>query len=167
MSNPNSPDSGDTAWQEYLTGGGQAGDAAGASGAGGADLPGELPGPRRVIGTPPPATARTMLPATGDGGPSRPVRELPPDPDNPATAKKAELIVAACFILAMLAGFGFLVAYGIIGVGSITGAQHSNLVLGATLSVTLLLLGIGATIWVRQLMPSVELTEQRHVMGAR
>jgi ubiquinol-cytochrome c reductase iron-sulfur subunit len=170
MSNTNSPDSGDTAWQEYLTGGGQAGDAAGASaseaGAAGADQPGELPGPRRVIGTPPPATARTMLPATGDGGPSRPVRELPPDPDNPATAKKAELIVAACFILAMLAGFGFLVAYGIIGVGSVTGAQHSNLVLGATLSVTLLLLGIGATIWVRQLMPTVELTEQRHAMAS-
>jgi ubiquinol-cytochrome c reductase iron-sulfur subunit len=166
MSNTNSPDSGDTAWQEYLTGGGQAGSTAGASAAGAEEPEEELTSPRRVIGTPPPATARTMLPATGDGGPSRPARELPPDPDNPATAKKAELIVAACFILAMLAGFGFLVAYGVVGVGSITSTLHSNLLLGLTLSLTLLLLGAGATIWVRQLMPTVELTEQRHVMAS-
>src|SRR5579871_2513220 len=146
MSNTNSPDSGDTAWQEYLTGGDQAGGAS-AEGTGAehttADQPEDPPGPRRVIGTPPPATAMTMLPATGDGAPGRPVRELPPDPDNPATAKKAELIVAACFILAMLAGFGFLVAYGLVGVGSITGTQHSNLLLGVTLSLALLLLGVG------------------------
>ncbi len=107
-----------------------------------------------------------MLPTAGDGSPGRPVRELPPDPDNPATAKKAELIVAACFILAMLAGFGFLVAYGLIGVGSIDGALHSNLSLGATLSLTLLLLGVGAIIWVRHLMPTVEITEQRHLMAS-
>ena len=169
MSNTNSPDSGDTAWQEYLTGGDQAG-GAGAAGTSAAhtttDQPEEPPGPRRVIGTPPPATARTMLPTAGDGGPARPVRELPPDPDNPATAKKAELIVAACFILAMLSGFGFLVAYGLVGVGSVIGTQHSNLLLGLTLSLTLLLLGVGATIWVRQLMPTVELTEQRHVLAS-
>ena len=169
MSNTNSPDSGDTAWQEYLTGGDQAG-GAGAAGTSAAhattDQPEEPPGPRRVIGTPPPATARTMLPTAGDGGPGRPVRELPPDPDNPATAKKAELIVAACFILAMLSGFGFLVAYGLVGVGSVTGTQHSNWLLGLTLSLTLLLLGVGATIWVRQLMPTVELTEQRHVLAS-
>ena len=172
MSNTNSPDSGDTAWQEYLTGGGQAASAGGTS-AGGPSAAGaaaeqteEPAGPRRVIGTPPPATARTMLPTAGDGSPGRPVRELPPDPDNPATAKKAELIVAACFILAMLSGFGFLVAYGLIGVGTIDGALHSNIALGATLGLTLLLLGVGATIWVRQLMPTVELTEQRHVMAS-
>jgi ubiquinol-cytochrome c reductase iron-sulfur subunit len=121
--------------------------------------------PHRVIGTPPPATARTMLPARGSDSPP-PARELPADPDgDPRRAKKAELIVAACFILAMLSGFGFLVAYGIIGVGSITATQHSNLALGSTLSLTLLLLGIGATVWVRHLMPNVELTEQRHPMA--
>src|SRR3984957_18555607 len=178
MSNPNSPDSGDTAWQEYLTGGEQTASAGGAStggasaagasagGSGAADQPEETAGPRRVIGTPPPAAARTLLAPADDGGAQPPVRELPSDPDDPARAKKAELVVAACFILAMLAGFGFLVAYGIVGVGSITGAQHSNLLLGGTLSITLLLLGIGATIWVRQLMPTVELTEQRHVMAS-
>ena len=59
-----------------------------------------------------------MLAGQGDGGAEPPVaRELPAEPDDPARAKKAEQIVAACFLLAMLAGFGFLVAYSIIGVG--------------------------------------------------
>ena len=108
-----------------------------------------------------------MLADAGDGGDGetqKPVRELPPDPPDPVRAKKAERIVVACFLIAMLAGFGFLVAYGIIGVGSITKALHSNLALGGTLSLVLLLLAIGAVIWVRHLMPDVELTEERHPM---
>ena len=93
---------------------------------------------------------------------SRP--ELPPDPTT-VRAKKAERIVVACFLIAMLAGLGFLVAYAIIGVGTITRVLHSNLALGGTLSLALLLLGIGAVIWVRHLMPDVELTEQRHPLA--
>jgi ubiquinol-cytochrome c reductase iron-sulfur subunit len=89
---------------------------------------------------------------------------LPAEPDDPRRARRAERVVVACFIIAMLAGFGFLVAYGVIGVGSITGALHSNLVLGGCLSAVFLFLGIGAVIWVRQLMPTVEITEQRHLM---
>jgi ubiquinol-cytochrome c reductase iron-sulfur subunit len=166
MSNTNPPDSGDTAWQEYLTGGERSAGASGASGTAGADQPGEPAAPHRVIGTPPPAAARTMLATADDGGGRPPARELPPDPDDPVRAKKAELIVVACFILAMLAGFGFLVAYGLIGVGSITGALHSNLALGLTLGLSLLLLAVGAVVWVRQLMPDVELTEQRHLMAS-
>jgi ubiquinol-cytochrome c reductase iron-sulfur subunit len=174
--NPQGPD--DAAWPEYLTGGGQGGHGAGAGSAGGAssaggadsgtghglDQPGGPAAPRRVIGTPPPAAARTMLPDYGHDGPAPPPRELPADPDNPTQAKKVELLVAACFILAMLAGFGFLVAYGTIGVGSIVKVQHSNWALGGTLGLTLLLLAIGSTIWVRYLMPTVELTEERHPM---
>jgi len=173
MSNTNPPGSGpgDTAWQEYLTGGGHEADAAEAStggvsptGAGAAS--GDPATPRRVIGTPPPATARTLLPEDRQDGPPPAVRELPADSDgDPRRAKKIERLVATLFILAMFSGFGFLVAYGIIGVGSITGAQHSNLALGSTLSITLLLLAVGATIWVRHLMPDVELTEQRHPMA--
>jgi ubiquinol-cytochrome c reductase iron-sulfur subunit len=177
MSNTNSPDSGsgDTAWQEYLTGGRPEVGAATVGGSGtvesgtvesGTVEPGDPAVPQREIGTPPPAAARTMLPDRGHDAPQPPARELPADSDgDPRRAKKAERIVATCFILAMLSGFGFLVAYGIIGVGSITGVQHSNLALGATLSLTLLLLAVGATIWVRHLMPDVELTEQRHPMA--
>jgi ubiquinol-cytochrome c reductase iron-sulfur subunit len=163
MSDTNSPGSdqgpGDTAWQEYLTGGGQAGGATAASGE-----PEGPAAPRRVIGTPSPAASHRMLPPQDDGGTQPPPRELPAGPEDPARAKKAELVVAACFILAGLAGLGFLVAYGIIGVGSIVAVQHSNLALGGTLSIAMLLLGAGATIWVRHLMPDVELTEMRHPM---
>jgi len=118
-----------------------------------------------VIGTPSPAAARTLLaqPAGGEGQqPQQPF--LPPEPEDPVRARKAERIVAACFIIAMLAGLGFLVAYALVGVGSITGALHSNLWLGGTLSLVFLMLGVGAVIWVRHLMPTVELTEQRHPM---
>jgi ubiquinol-cytochrome c reductase iron-sulfur subunit len=76
-------------------------------------------------------------------------------------AKRAERMVATCFILAMLAGFGFIAAYVIFHTGSVTAVAHSNLALGGTLSLVFLLMGIGATIWVRRIMPDVELTEQR------
>jgi ubiquinol-cytochrome c reductase iron-sulfur subunit len=106
-----------------------------------------------------------MLPEHDYGsGAQPPVRELPAEPEDPRKAKKAELVVAACFVGAMLAGFGFLVAYGLIGVGTLTKTLHSNLALGSLMSAVFLLLGIGAVIWVRQLMPDVELTEQRHLM---
>ncbi|HXW88822.1 MAG TPA: Rieske 2Fe-2S domain-containing protein [Streptosporangiaceae bacterium] len=161
-------------WPEYLggmsygAGGGGGGAGGGPSGgsAGGAGQP-EQPGPRhRVIGTPSPTAARTLLPEP-DGG-SRPPRqpELPPEPADPARARTAERLVAALFILAMLAGFGFLVSYALIGVGSLTAVLHSNLFLGGSLSLAFLFLGGGAVIWVRNLMPAVELTEQRHPMHA-
>ena len=118
-----------------------------------------------MIGTPAPATARTMLPPREHDGPPPPARELPADSDGDSRrAKKIERLVATLFILAGLSGLGFLVAYGTLGVGSITAVQHSNLALGTTLALTLLLLAAGATIWVRHLMPDVELTEQRHPM---
>jgi ubiquinol-cytochrome c reductase iron-sulfur subunit len=161
MSNTNPPrepaDSGDTAWQEYLTGGASQAEGAGAD---------EPRAPHRVIGTPAPAMATSMLRQPGAGDGAAPERWLPADPEDPRRAKKAERLVAACFLLATLAGFGFLVAYGMIGVGSIDKAWHSNLALGGTLALAFLLLAAGATIWVRHLMPHVELTEERHPLHA-
>jgi ubiquinol-cytochrome c reductase iron-sulfur subunit len=122
--------------------------------------------PRRVIGTPPPAQSRMLLGETAGGStaglPEVKPRELPADPQDMGDAKRAERIVATCFILAMLAGFGFIAAYLIFGVHTLTRVEHSNLALGLTMGLTFLFLGIGATIWVRRLMPHVELTEQRH-----
>jgi ubiquinol-cytochrome c reductase iron-sulfur subunit len=156
MSNTNSPGlPDDPAWQEYLTGGGQVGGH-------GAVQPEGPAAPHRVIGTPSPAEARTMLPGRGPDGPQPPARELPADPDNPIQAKKVELVVAALFTLAGLAGLGFLVAYALIGVGSVTNTMHSNMALGGLLGVTLLLLAVGAVIWVRYLMPWTERAEDRH-----
>jgi ubiquinol-cytochrome c reductase iron-sulfur subunit len=162
MSDTNPParpgDAGDAAWQEYLT----RGEAHGASAS-----PAEPPGaPHRVIGTPSPAEARTLLPEPGSDGGKAVVRELPAEPDDPVHARKAERVVAACFLIAMLAGFGFLVCYALIGVDSITNVLHSNLALGGCLSLVFLMLGIGSTIWVRHLMPDVELTEMRHPMAS-
>jgi ubiquinol-cytochrome c reductase iron-sulfur subunit len=122
--------------------------------------------PHRVIGTPPPAQSRMLLAETAAGSTAGlPVvreRELPADPENMDDAKRAEKIVATCFILAMLAGLGFIASYFIFSVHSVTKVAHSNLALGLTMGLTFLLLGVGATIWVRRLMPDVELTEQRH-----
>jgi len=131
-----------------------------------AEAGGSHPGPRRVIGTPPPAEARTLLGTGLPDGPQPPPRELPAGPEDPRKAKLAERIVAACFILAMLAGIGFIAAYIGLPVHTVDAVLRSNLALGTALSVAFLGLGVGATIWVRHLMPDVELTEARKPMAS-
>jgi len=120
---------------------------------------------KRVIGTPPPAEARSMLgtpePGTAGAPPVPRPRELPADPQNLSGAKRAERIVAACFMIATLAGLGFIAAYVIFPVHSILRAQHSNWALGLTMSLVFLALAAGAVFWVRNVMPHVELTEAR------
>jgi ubiquinol-cytochrome c reductase iron-sulfur subunit len=132
--------------------------------------PDELPEaravPRRVIGTPSPAEARTML-ADVDMEQARPApRWLPAGPRDPRRAKKAERIVAALFILSTLAGIGFIAAYVGLEVGSVDSVFRSNLALGLSMSVVFLGLAAGAVIWVREIMPDVELTEERHPMAS-
>jgi ubiquinol-cytochrome c reductase iron-sulfur subunit len=134
------------------------------------DAPDELPEaharPRRVIGTPSPAEARTMLPDV-DGRKARPERRwLPAEPPDPRRAKKAERVVAALFILSTLAGIGFIAAYVGLEVGSVDAVFRSNLALGLSMSVVFLALAAGAVIWVRHIMPTVELTEDRHPMAS-
>jgi ubiquinol-cytochrome c reductase iron-sulfur subunit len=106
-----------------------------------------------------------MLPGEGPPEPA-PAREMPADPEDMVSAKRAEKVVAWCFIISMLAGCGFIAAYVIFQVHSVNGVLHSNLALGATMGVAFLMLGIGSTVWVRHLMPNVELTEQRHPMAS-
>jgi ubiquinol-cytochrome c reductase iron-sulfur subunit len=125
--------------------------------------------PHRVIGTPPP-TPRLL--GSGDGeaadGHGTEVElaedKLPQVPDYPSHAKNAEKVVAACFILAFLAGCGFIAAYIGLEVHSVDAVFRSNLALGLSLSVALLGLGFGALIWVRHIMPDFEVVEQRHAM---
>jgi len=128
---------------------------------------GETPAraPHRVIGTPPPAEARTLL-GTDDGDPAPAPRELPADPPDPVKAKRAERVVAALFILSMLASIGFIAAYIGLEVHSVDAVLRSNLALGTAMTVAFMALGVGAVIWVRQLMPDVERTEQRHPMAS-
>jgi len=120
--------------------------------------------PHRVIGTPAPAQARTLLgdgAGDGDGAQLAP-RELPADPQNPQRAKRAERIVAGLFIFSLLASVGFIAAYIGLEVGSVDAVLRSNLALGLSMGLAFLSLAVGATIWVRYIMPDVELTEQRH-----
>ncbi|HEU5417955.1 MAG TPA: Rieske 2Fe-2S domain-containing protein [Streptosporangiaceae bacterium] len=140
-----------------------AGLAGGESASGESGGSGEAPRPRRVIGTPPPAQARTLLPAEQEAE-QPPAPELPAEPENMKRANRAEKLVAACFIIATLAGLGFIAAYVIFQVHSVTKVLHSNIALGTTMAVAFLAMGVGATIWVRHVMPKVELTEQRHPM---
>jgi ubiquinol-cytochrome c reductase iron-sulfur subunit len=119
--------------------------------------------PHRVIGTPPPATMRTLL---GEPEPPPPPRELPAEPEDPAHARKAERLVAFCFILSLLASIGFIAAYVGLEVHSLDATLRSNLALGLSMSVAFGAMAIGFTVWVRHLMPHVELTEERHPLAS-
>jgi ubiquinol-cytochrome c reductase iron-sulfur subunit len=141
---------------------------AGRGAAAGADqAAGEVPaGRHRVIGTPPPATSSTLLGTDQGDGASQKPRELPAGPADPREARKAERVVAACFIFSMVASIGFIAAYIGLEVHSVDAVLRSNLALGTSMGLAFLALGVGATIWVRRLMPVVELTEARKPMAS-
>jgi ubiquinol-cytochrome c reductase iron-sulfur subunit len=129
------------------------------------ESPEELSGPRRVIGTPSPAPRSVDVPA----GPEEP--SFSAEPSMAEHAKNAERIVAALFILAFVAGCGFIAAYiglevGVAtipkGANTVVAALRSNLALGSSLAVALLALGTGSMIWVRHLTPNIEIEEERH-----
>jgi len=133
------------------------------------ESPEEISGPRRVIGTPSPA------PKSVDVAEKPDTPSFSAEPSMVDHAKNAERVVAALFILAFLAGCGFIAAYvGLeVGVASIpkganavVAAFRSNLALGTCLSVALLALGIGSMIWVRHLTPNIETVEMRHDMNS-
>src|SRR5260221_13200390 len=115
------------------------------------ELPEAVAGPHRVIGTPPPAQARTLLgEVSGDGRERRPApRELPADPPNPRRAKKAERIVAALLILSTLAGIGCIPAYFRPEGGSVGAVFRSPPAPRLSVSVVFLALAAGRTISVR------------------
>ncbi len=141
--------------------------------------------PRRVIGTPSPS--RGLLADLGDGGRGHgegrgteaygpgeaeapELRELPADPPDPGSAKRAERVVALLFILSALASVGFWAAY--IGLeihnkkNILDAVFRSNVGLGLSMAVAFLALGAGFTIWVRRVMPPAEMTEERHPLAS-
>jgi ubiquinol-cytochrome c reductase iron-sulfur subunit len=133
------------------------------------ETPEEPTGPRRVIGTPFPAPKAVDV-LDEPAGPA-----FSADPPDPAHAKRAERLVAALFVLAFLAGCGFIAAYIGIEVGSSTipggandvvAVMRSNYALGTALSVALLALGAGSIIWVRHLTPNIEIVEERHDLNS-
>jgi len=117
--------------------------------------------PHRIIGTPP-ATVAVVPPAPVEA--QVPEGHLPAEPEFKEHAKNAERVTAALFILAFIAGCGFIAAYVGIQVHSVDQTLRSNLALGTSLSVALLALAAGSLIWVRHVMPDVEIEEERHDM---
>jgi ubiquinol-cytochrome c reductase iron-sulfur subunit len=83
-------------------------------------------------------------------------------------ARRAERQVATLFGISMVCTLIFLVAYFAIDLDSyrfipgIGQANMSNVVLGVTLGLSLLSIGLGAVHWAKTLMPDVEVTEDRH-----
>jgi ubiquinol-cytochrome c reductase iron-sulfur subunit len=83
-------------------------------------------------------------------------------------ARRAERQVATLFGISMVATVIFLVAYFTIDldvyrfVPGIGQANLSNVVLGVTLGLSLLCIGLGAVHWAKTLMPDIEVTEARH-----
>jgi ubiquinol-cytochrome c reductase iron-sulfur subunit len=147
--------------------------------------PAERQAPHRVIGTPPPAPGILTDPGSdgGDGGKgTRPygpgeaeapeLEELPAENPNPVSARNWERVAAVLFIVSALASVAFVAAYVGLEVGgdtkgnAVVAALRSNLALGSAMSLAFLAIGIGMVIWVRNIMPPVELAEERHPMAS-
>jgi ubiquinol-cytochrome c reductase iron-sulfur subunit len=125
----------------------------------------EPTGRYRVIGTPSPApTAVDVKPPA----PQEAADYVPTAPADPRHAKVAERLAAVCFLIAFVAGIGFLVAFTGLEIGpnnsgdSVVAAMRSNYALGSSLGLALLALGTGSMIWVRHLTPNIEIVEERH-----
>ncbi|GAA4093851.1 MULTISPECIES: ubiquinol-cytochrome c reductase iron-sulfur subunit [Actinomadura] len=136
-------------------------------GTGGAQRPREEGGaPGRVVGTPSPAAERRLLPEGDISAPEGAGEEL-----DEQSAKRAERVVAAFFLLAFAASVAFIAYYigwsgrhG--GMHGIDRARESNLWLGGTMTLAFLAMAIGVTIWVRRLMTSKPIVQERHELRA-
>jgi ubiquinol-cytochrome c reductase iron-sulfur subunit len=131
------------------------------------ETPEEPAGPQRVIGTP------STSPVAVDTRPEPDGPEFSAEAPAPQHAKNAERLVAALFVLAFLAGVGFIAAYVGLEIGDntipkgangVVAAMRSNYALGTCLAIALLALGTGSMIWVRHLTPDIEIEEHRHDM---
>ncbi|HEY8455238.1 MAG TPA: Rieske 2Fe-2S domain-containing protein [Actinopolymorphaceae bacterium] len=119
-------------------------------------------------GTPSHGGASTEVAQTAEAGDPIPDPGIPPhqpritDVDE-AAAKRAERQVAAMFGLAALLLVGFVVAYLFVPKdAAFLGFGASNLALGGTFGLALLLIGVGAIQWSRRLMDDHEIVEERH-----
>jgi ubiquinol-cytochrome c reductase iron-sulfur subunit len=120
--------------------------------------------PYREVGTPDPAPNLLPEPEAPAAEPAE--ASLPHVPEYTEHADRAARIVAACFVLAFLAGCGFIAAYVGLQVHSVDAVLRSNLALGTSLSVALLGLATGSIIYVRHVMPDIEIEEERHDMNS-
>ena len=111
------------------------------------------------------------LPAVPEGdepipNPGLPPHEYRPTDVDPHAEKRAERQVAALFGVATIALLGFFVSYFVFDIGdnwdTIAGLGASNLMLGLTLGIAFVCIGIGLIHWARKLMTDQEIVELRH-----
>jgi ubiquinol-cytochrome c reductase iron-sulfur subunit len=111
---------------------------------------------------------REIAETTGDpiADPGLPVHQPRPTDVDPRAEKRAERQIATLFGLSSLMAVLFCVAYFVFDVGedpdTFLGMGASNVALGVTLGLALLLIGIGVIQWSRKLMNDTEIVEMRH-----
>ncbi len=125
------------------------------------DAPEEGRAPKRVIGTPAPGTAQDLLPA------AEAEQESGYKLDE-KKARAAERLAGAFFMLTFFAGIAFIFFYAVWPghVGDIRRATRSNYTLGTALTLAFLGLAVGMTVWVRHLMTSKEIIQERHTLSS-
>ena len=125
----------------------------------------------RKVGTPSPTPSAVDTQTEEEASSVEAAERQSLDPPDKKHAQNAERLVAALFLLAFVAGCGFIAAYVGLEVGSsatpaganvVDAVFRSNLALGLSLAVALLALGTGSMIWVRHLTPDIEIEEERH-----
>lgn len=114
--------------------------------------------------------------AHGHGAHDAGTRDVQVDPGHeyhldPAAEKRAERQVVACFVVAGLAGFAFVLVYFLVDINfraAIPGLPITHTVLlGILLGVSLLAIGIGPVIWAKKLMPHEEAVQEREPFHSR
>ena len=98
--------------------------------------------------------------------PGHPAHTWRPTDLDPKAEKRAERQVAAFFIASIVFAVLFVVSYFTFDVGddwdTFMGMGSSNVALGVTLGLALLLIGVGVIQWARKLMGDQEISELRH-----
>ena len=109
------------------------------------------------------------VPAVPDepiANPGLPAHTWRPTDVDPKAEKRAERQVASLFLLSMVFVVLFMVSYFVFQIGanpdSFAGLGASNVALGGTLGMALLLIGVGIIQWARKLMGDHEMVEMRH-----
>jgi ubiquinol-cytochrome c reductase iron-sulfur subunit len=105
-----------------------------------------------------------------------PVADIPHKPratdTDPKAARRAERQVATMFLLSMLFVVLFVVAYiaidptAVVYIPVLGAVGASNVALGFTMGMAILLVGTGAIQWAKKLMPDVEVVQDRHDMSS-
>lgn len=120
--------------------------------------------PKRVIGTPPPVETHELVAEAK----SEEAVDTGSYVLDEKKARSAERVVALFFGLTFVAGIAFIFFAAVWPghVGDIDRAQRSNLALGSALTLAFLGLAVGMTLWVRQLMTSKEIIQERHELSS-